>query len=303
MNVLITGVGGFIASNIAKRFISEGYKVSGVDNFSSGKRENVPLGVDLIEGDLADEKIIDQLPSNCTIILHLAGQSSGEISFDDPILDLKKNSISTLNLIKYGINNNVKKLLFASSVSIYGYVGNRPLEENDKCDPYSCYGVSKLASEGYLRIYSKQLPFVNMRMFNVYGPGQDLDNLRQGMVSIYLAQALRGGNIHVKGSLQRFRDYIFIDDVVEAWYRASINNSVKNINLNIGTGICTTVEQLLYLINNELPNTKWFEDSNTLGDQFGHYSNNELLKKILNISEFVKIENGIKQFIYWANIK
>ena len=300
MNILITGVGGFIASQIANRFISEDYHVIGVDDFSGGKRDNVPAGVDLIEGDLAEQETIDKLPSDCSLILHLAGQSSGEMSFDDPIMDLRKNSISTLNLIKYGIDIGAKKLVFASSVSIYGSVGDRQLLESDVSDPSSCYGVSKLAAEGYLRIYSQQLPYVNMRMFNVYGPGQDLDNLRQGMVSIYVAQAVRGGNIHVKGSLDRFRDYVFIDDVVEAWFRASTFENVKNVSLNLGTGVRTSVQQLLEIIQNELPQTKWYVEGNTLGDQFGHYSNNDRLKKALGMDDFTRLTEGMKKFAAWA---
>ena len=301
MNILITGVGGFIASQIANRFISEDYHVIGVDDFSGGKRDNVPAGVDLIEGDLAEQETINKLPSDCSLILHLAGQSSGEMSFDDPIMDLRKNSISTLNLIKYGINIGAKKLVFASSVSIYGSVGDRQLLESDVSDPSSCYGVSKLAAEGYLRIYSQRLPYVNMRMFNVYGPGQDLDNLRQGMVSIYVAQAVRGGNIHVKGSLDRFRDYVFIDDVVEAWFRASTFENVKNVSLNLGTGVRTSVQQLLDIIKSELPQTKWYAEGNTLGDQFGHYSNNDRLKKVLELNEFTRLAEGMKKFVFWAN--
>jgi len=297
MNVLITGVGGFIASHIARKFIKEGYHVIGVDDFSGGKRENVPNGVEFIEGDLANQATINNIPKNCSYILHLAGQSSGEISFDDPILDLRKNSISTLNLINFGRNAQVKKMLFASSVSIYGSVGDRALNENDICDPSSCYGVSKLAGEGYLRIFSKQLPYVNLRMFNVYGPGQDLDNLRQGMVSIYLAQAIRIGNIHIKGSIDRFRDYIFIDDVVEAWYRATTRDDVSNISINIGTGIRTSVKQLLNIIKDELPMTKWYVEGATLGDQFGHYSNNKILVDKLGISEFTSLNIGIRKFI------
>ena len=109
MKILITGVGGFIASQIANRFLSEGYYVVGVDDFSGGKIENVPAGVDLVEGDLAEQETIDKLPTDCSLILHLAGQSSGEMSFDDPIMDLRKNSISTLNLIKYGMDIGAKK--------------------------------------------------------------------------------------------------------------------------------------------------------------------------------------------------
>ena len=301
MNVLITGVGGFIASHIARKFIKEGYHVIGVDDFSGGKKENVPNGVEMIEGDLANQETINKIPKNCSYILHLAGQSSGEMSFDDPILDLRKNSISTLNLIKFARDNRVKKILFASSVSIYGSAGERGLNEHDMCGPSSCYGVSKLAGEGYLRIYSKDIPYVNMRMFNVYGPGQDLDNLRQGMVSIYLAQAIRVGNIHIKGSIDRFRDYIFIDDVVEAWYRATTRDDIFNISINIGTGIRTSVKQLLNIIKSELPDIKWYVEGATLGDQFGHYSNNNILIEKLGISEFTSLHIGIRKFIAWAN--
>ena len=299
--VLITGVGGFIASQVANRFIAEGFHVVGVDDFSGGKRENIPSGLAFIEGDLTEKKTIEKLPKSCGLILHLAGQSSGEMSFDDPILDLNKNSVTTLNLINYGINCGAKKILYASSVSIYDSVGDRPLAENDLTNPSSCYGVSKLAAEGYLHIYSNQLPYINMRMFNVYGPGQDLDNLRQGMVSIYVAQAVQGVTIHVKGSLDRFRDYIYIDDVVEAWYRASLSGDLKNINLNIGTGVKTTVRQLLELIKNEFSNVKWYIDGFTQGDQFGHYANNSLMKEKLHIDKFTPLPYGIKKFSKWAS--
>ena len=300
MHVLITGVGGFIGAHVARRFISEGYRVTGVDDFSGGKRENVPDGLTLVEGDLAEAETISRLPSDCKLILHLAGQSSGEMSFDDPVLDLRKNAISTLNLVKYGIRNNTGRLVFASSVSLYGSVGDRPIKESDLCDPSSCYGVSKLSAEGYLRVYSKQLPYVNLRMFNVYGPGQNLDNLRQGMVSIYLAQSLNGGAIQVKGSVDRYRDYVYIDDVVEVWYRAATFENIKNMTLNIGTGVRTTVRDLLEVIKNELPDTSWYEEGSTLGDQFGHYADNSILKEALQMSKFTSLGDGMKKFVGWA---
>src|SRR6185369_11332485 len=96
-----------------------------------------------------------------------------------------------------------------------------------------------------------------MRMFNVYGPGQDLSNLRQGMVSIYLAQALNGGNIVVKGSLERFRDCIYVDDVVEAWFRATTSEMAAGRALNIGTGVRTTVGDLLERICKQVVGSRY----------------------------------------------
>ena len=184
--ILITGVAGFIGSHLAGRFLREGYDVVGVDDLSNGRLENVPKGLEFIKGNLALAPTINKLPKDCCKILHLAGQSSGEISFDDPVADLEKNTVSTLNLILYGIENKIERLVYASSMSIYGDVPNEPVSEIFKCRPLSCYGIGKFTSEEYLRVYQEKLPSVSLRMFNVYGPGQDLINLRQGMVSIYL---------------------------------------------------------------------------------------------------------------------
>ena len=298
--VLITGVGGFIGSHVARRFLQEGFAVVGVDDFSNGKAENVPPGVDFIEGDLAHRSTIERIPTDCRRILHLAGQSSGEISFDDPVADLEKNTVSTLNLIRYGIEHSVDRFLYASSMSVYGAVDDAPISESRTCRPLSCYGVGKYASEDYLRVYQRKLPAVILRMFNVYGPGQDLSNLRQGMVSIFLAQALKTGRIEVKGSVERFRDIIYIDDVVEAWFRAATLESAKGQTLNIGTGVKTTVGALLERICSLVPGASYYVDGGTPGDQSGIYADVSALKDVLGIDTFTMLDAGLTQFAEWA---
>lgn len=298
--ILITGVAGFIGSHIAKRFLAEGYQVIGVDDLSGGKLENVPTGVEFIKGDLSLAETMERLPAGCEKILHLAGQSSGEISFDDPIADLQKNTISTLNLIRFGIKNKIERIVYASSMSVYGSVPDEPISERYDPRPLSCYGVGKLASEGYLRVYKDQLPFVAMRMFNVYGPGQDLSNLRQGMASIYLAQALNNKRIEVKGNTSRFRDFIYINDVVEAWWRAASYPSARNQVLNIGTGLKTTVGELLEKICINVPGSEFFVQGSTPGDQTGIFADVGLLEKILDINKFTKLDTGLPLFVTWA---
>jgi len=300
MNVIITGVAGFIGSKIALKFIDEGHKVVGVDNLSSGLMSNVPKGLRFIEFDLSNPEVIEILPQNCDLILHLAGQSSAEISFDNPVIDLNKNTVSTLNLIEYAKKCKVKKFLYASSMSVYGDVLDKPVSESFIQKPLSCYGVGKLAAEHYLEIYKEEVPFISLRMFNVYGPGQDLGNLRQGMVSIFLAQALYNNKILVKGDLNRFRDFIYIDDVIEIWYILALDKKVCNISVNVGTGKKTTVKELLRLIKSLDQNYTFYTEGNTPGDQKGIFSDSKLLVKLTNKKKFTDLNKGIRLFYEWA---
>lgn len=303
MKILITGVAGFIGSKVAEKFLKNDHEVFGVDDLSQGKIENIPSKIKFIKYDLSDEKILNILPKECDYILHIAGQSSGEISFDNPKNDLEKNTLSTLNLIKYGVNKKVKKFLYASSMSVYGQVEDHAVSETHVTNPISCYGISKLTSERYLELFSDKLSYINLRMFNVYGPGQDLKNLRQGMVSIFLAQALKKNKILVKGSVERFRDFIFINDVVEIWYNLTFNKECKNLNINVASGQRITVKELLKKIIDFYPKTKFYSEGNTPGDQTGIFASIKLLKSYYDVSSLYPLEKGLKQFFKWVEKK
>ena len=298
--VVVTGVAGFIGSRVAARMAAEGFEVVGVDDLSSGKQSNVPSSIDFIQGNLADTQTISKLPKSAELVLHLAGQSSGEMSFDDPVADLEKNTISTLNLIRYGIAVNASKLVYASSMSVYGNVPDAPISEDEHVAPLSCYGVGKLAAEKYLNVFCKQLPSVSLRMFNVYGPGQDMTNLRQGMVSIYLAQALRSKHIVVKGSLDRFRDFIYIDDVVDAWFRVATLEDIGSNTINIAAGARTTVAQVLEAVQSHVAGTTVEVTDSTPGDQNGIYADTTRMRSLLGMSDLVKLADGIKRFSDFA---
>ena len=294
--VVVTGVAGFIGSRVADRMAAEGFTVVGVDDMSSGKQSNVPSSIEFVQGNLVDNRTISKLPKVADFVLHLAGQSSGEMSFVDPVADLEKNTVSTLNLIKYGFRANVSRLVYASSMSVYGNVPDAPIGEDEHVAPLSCYGVGKLAAENYLNVFRKQLSSVSLRMFNVYGPGQDMTNLRQGMVSIYLAQALTSKNIVVKGSLERFRDFIYIDDVVESWFRATTLVGVLGGTVNIGTGVRTTVAQVLDAVKSHVPGTTVEVADSTPGDQDGIFADTTRMRALFGMSEFVELADGVKRF-------
>ena len=252
MNYLVTGACGFIGSKLAERLISFGHSVVSVDNLSTGFIENLPSNVELITGDCFCPEIISKLYSyKFDGIFHIAGQSSGEISYDDPVYDLQTNTQSTIMLLKLAKDTECKKFIYASSMSVYGDSDIQPVSETFELNPKCFYANGKLASEFYLRTYSDfDLQTTSLRLFNVFGPGQNMENLRQGMISIYLSQALKNNHIIVKGNGERFRDFIFIDDVVNAFCEV-LNRDHRGYDcFNVGSGNAVTVKQVLEHIVN-----------------------------------------------------
>ncbi len=297
-NVLVTGVAGFIGSKVAARLCALNYNVFGIDNLSTGYLENIPKNIEFIEGDCAKKETFSSLgKQKFDSILHISGQSSGEISFENPLRDLKDNVESTLNLVEVSKKAECSNFIYASTMSIYGQKPDRRIAETDSADPISFYAVGKLASERYLKIFSsKNFNPIILRLFNVYGPGQNLSNLKQGMISIYLAQAINDRKIDVKGDKHRFRDFIYIDDVVRVFEHFLFQQKYKFEIFNVCTGKKTSVEQILNYLEGILPfefTTNFL--SSTPGDQFGIYGDNAKLIKEIKLDP-VEIEEGLKKF-------
>ena len=302
-HVLLTGGAGFIGSHLASALLADGWSVDVVDDLSSGSAGNVPDGAALHELDLTDPAALDGLPKQTyDAILHLAGQSSGEKSFDDPVRDHDANARSTLLLADWALRNGTPALLHASSMGVYGQPDSHPVSEKVEPAPLSWYGASKLAAEHALAIASREgLRAVSFRMFSVYGPGQDMAEMRQGMVSIYLAFVLRGEPIVVKGSLDRVRDFIYIDDCVEAW-RLALEREASGI-FNLGTGTATTVRSLIdqLLAAAEAPaDYPVVEDGGTPGDQFALSADVTRLRTELGWEPRTALPEGLAALVGWA---
>ena len=229
MNYLVTGAAGFIGSHIAQKLLNLGHQVSTIDNLSTGFKSSIPENCNFIEGDIANKESINQLnDQKFDAILHIAGQSSGEVSFENPIYDLDSNTASTLMLLDYAVKTKCNRFVYASTMSVYGEQNKKEqFSEKDDVSPKSFYAVGKLASENYLKIYKEQydINYTALRYFNVYGLGQNLDNLKQGMVSIYLRQFIDDDFdvVEVKGSVKRFRDLSHIDDITDVSVEAIYN--------------------------------------------------------------------------------
>ena len=304
---LVTGAAGFIGSALSKRLKMNGHNVVTIDDLSTGYMDNIPKGVEFVKGDCADEKIYNRLENySFDAIFHFAGQSSGEISFDNPSKDLETNTKSTLLLIEYALKIKCKRIIYASSMSVYGEHEDRPINEKDICSPVSFYGVGKLASENYLQIYkSYGIVFTSLRLFNVYGPGQNLANLRQGMVSIYSSYVWRKKPIIVKGSLKRFRNYQYIDDVIDILSKTILKKNLKkNEIFNLTTGKAVTVNSLIkkiIKINKKKKYKVIVKKQGTPGDSFGWDASNKYLRSKFPKIKFTSLDEGLKKYFQWID--
>jgi UDP-glucose 4-epimerase len=304
--ILITGGAGFIGSHLARRLLSAGHSVTVIDNLSTGQKKNVPAGATLIRGDLSNKNILKKIPScEYDAVLHLAAQSSGEVSNEQPEYDLKVNTLSTLQLLKWCKDSGIPRFMYASSMAVYGDNPHLPVAESEPCHPLSFYGISKLSSEQYVDHFSREgLNTTCFRMFSVYGPGQNLTNMKQGMVSIFLAYLLNGEPVWVKGSGDRFRDFIFIDDVVDAWCASLDNPRTFGKIYNLATGKKTLIRELVEkeirafgCKPGEYP-VKY--EGNTPADQFGLYADITKITKDLAWKPSVDLDTGLKQMFAWA---
>lgn len=299
---LVTGLAGFIGSAVALALLARGDAVVGIDNLSTGFLKNIPLGVEFFEADCQDAAVYERLPQGpYDAIFHFAGQSSGEVSFDDPVYDLRTNTESTLRLLDFARKAPCGRFVYASSMSVYGRQGYEPVTEDAVLQPLSFYGVGKLASEHYLRLYEQfGISSTCLRLFNVYGPGQNMGNLRQGMVSIFMAMMATDGHIHVKGAPSRFRDFVYIDDVVSACLACLERPESGGKAINVGGSgrvqVAELVEKLRALSSG--PVTVEYSGC-TAGDMFGIHAEPSLAAQYLGYEPEVSLDEGLRRMYAW----
>ena len=244
MRVLVTGGAGFIGSNVVDGLVARGDDVVVLDDLSSGRTENLAealaAGARLDEGDIADPVTVDALFADIRPdqVFHLAAQIDVRRSVADPVFDLGVNVGGTINLLEAAVRSGTRRFILASTGgAIYGEGAGRelPLTEDAERRPDAPYGLSKLAAEGYLELYSRLhgLATVALRLGNVYGPRQDPHG-EAGVVAIFCGALLAGETPTVFGDGTQTRDYVFVDDVVRAFLRASESNATGAFN--VGTG-------------------------------------------------------------------
>ena len=301
-SALVTGGAGFIGAHLARALLAEGWSVHVVDDLSTGSAALVPTEAELIELDLGAPGAVNTLPATrYDAIAHLAGQSSGEKSFDDPERDLDANARSTVALAVWARQQRIPLIVHASSMGVYGDVANHPVDERTEPRPISFYGASKLAAEHALAA-APDVRGISLRMFSTYGPGQNLEEMRQGMVSIFLSMALRGEPIEVRGPLDRVRDFVYIEDCVEAWLRALSSREASG-PFNVGTGVGTSIQSLLTEMLDLLgtPRHPVVEvEMRTPGDQFALSASTARAREGLGWSARTDLRDGLQAMLAWG---
>ncbi len=253
-NVLVTGGAGFIGSNLVKRLLELGKSVVVVDNLSSGKIENIgpfiEKGALFYEHDITDEEMIKRifLLHKPKVVFHLAAQASVSKSVREPDFDAGVNIMGSLNLLKLSIEYGVEKFIFSSTGgAIYGNGVDTPTPETTCPNPVSPYGIAKLSVEKYVGFFGKEkgLRYTCLRYGNVYGPRQDPYG-EAGVVAIFTERMLKGEDVTINGDGEYVRDYVYVEDVVEANVLAMERGDGEVIN--IGTGVGTSVNELFKIL-------------------------------------------------------
>ncbi len=238
---LITGGAGFIGSNVADEILKQGGRVRIFDDFSSGFRENVKAlgaGVEVVEGDLRDYDKVREAMDGVSYVCHQAALRSVERSVDDPLSSDAVNVHGTLHILTAARDAGVRRVVYASSSSVYGDSTELPKHEKLTPSPVSPYAVSKLSAELYCRVYSKLygLETVALRYFNVFGPRQSPSSQYAAVVPLFMRAAIDGVALEIHGDGKQSRDFTYIDNVVQANWRSFHSEGVAGEAFNVACG-------------------------------------------------------------------
>jgi len=303
--ILVTGGAGFIGSYLVNKLIKNNYNVMVVDNLTSvGGIPFINKKSYFVNGDIREKSTLKKIKIfNPEIIFHLAAQSAGEPAYDDPKKDLLTNGYGTFLLCELAKKIKVKLFIYTSSVAIYGSKLKGSLNEKNFPNPDSIYGISKYLGEMYVQLLGKttKTKFLIFRIFNTYGPGENLNYQKKGMVSIYASQIWKNKPILVKGPLSRFRDFTYITDTVNFIYQSMYQKKLNEI-YNLSAGNKTTVKNLLKILFKKFNKKKKYPIkilNNTPGDSFGFHSSNKKILKDFKINFNFKLDEGLDLYINW----
>ena len=305
MKYLVTGGAGFIGSHIVRTLLEQGQEVKVLDNFSTGKRENIAdfeKQIELIEGDLRDASKVNEAVRGVDIIFHEAAFVSVPQSMDEPQNCFDVNVTGTSMLFDAARRAGVKRAVFATSAAVYGDSTEMPLTEETPLRPLSPYAASKRVDEIYGQLYTTSfgLEVVALRYFNVYGPRQRPDSMYAAAVPIFIRRLLDGKGVTIYGDGGQTRDLINVRDVVRANLVASEHPAAPGQIFNICTGIETRIIDLVEVLQDLFPSAPApvFAEPRA-GDIYRSIGSPQKAADLIGFRAEVTLDQGLKEAVEW----
>ena len=299
---LVTGGAGFIGSHIVERLRSRGDQVRIADDFSSGRRENVPAGVDVVDGDLADPAVAAKAVAGCEFIIHQAAIPSVPRSVNDPVRSHRANVDGTLNVLIAARDAGAKRLVFAGSSSVYGDTAVLPKREDMRPAPLSPYALQKLIGEQYCQIFTRLygLETVVTRYFNVFGPRQQPGSPYSGVISLFIEALAEGRAPKLHGDGKQTRDFTFVGDVVTGVLRCCEAPNVSGEVINVAAGGRISLLELIRSLQMILKTNVTPEFGPTReGDVRDSQADIGKARKLLGFAPSVPFDEGLRQTVAW----
>lgn len=300
---MVTGGAGFIGSNLVGHLVQAGHSVTVLDNLISGHIENLASIPDVrfIRGDVRDESTVKTAILGAEVVFHLAASVGNKRSIDEPITDAEINVLGTIRILEAARKAGVRKVVTSSSAGIFGELKTLPITEDHPAEPDSPYGCTKLCEEKLCLAYAKlyDIEAICLRYFNVYGPHQRFDAYGN-VIPIFVFRMLRGETLMVYGDGEQTRDFVYVNDVVQANVKAAAAQGVSGA-FNIASGTRVTINQLLAIITKGHHPTPTIEHGRERqGDVRHSLADISKAHAVLGYEPSVGLEWGIPDYIAWA---
>lgn len=306
---IVTGGAGFIGSNLVRRLVAEGYKVTVIDNLSTGCLDNLQGLQDkitFVEGDIRDLRLLCELFKGADVVFHQAALPSVPRSIADPLSSNENNVTGTLNVLIAARDSRVKRVVLAASSSVYGNTETLPKTEDMRANPLSPYAVTKHVGELYAKVFSEiyGVEAVALRYFNVFGPRQDPNSQYAAVIPRFVMAMLCGRRPTIYGDGEQSRDFTYVDNVVEANLLAAKAQGIAGEVINIGCGERFTINTLVAQLNRILgTNIEPEYKPARQGDVRHSLASIEKAKELLGYTPQIPFEEGLRRTVEWFRAK
>lgn len=301
---LVTGGAGFIGSHIVQALAQEEIETVIIDDLSTGSRNNINSNINFIEADILDEVKLEQALIGVDVVFHNAAKVTIRGSVDRFFEDAKTNVLGTLNLLRGIKRSNVKKLIYASSMAVYGDAKRLPITEIHALNPNSPYGIGKMAAEKYCLEFGKMnnIDVICLRYFNTFGIRQTFTPY-VGVITIFINRFLEGKSMIIFGDGMQIRDFISVKDIARAnilAMKGNFHNDIFNVGTGVGTSINNLVEIIMNLFNNRIQKEYAPKQNGEPSDSIADVSK---IKNMMGFEAKDKLANELPKIVEWIKVR